>query len=132
MKTIKQIKNEAKHLYRLCLVDGSLDENRVRQVVRRVLESQRRGYLALIWHFQQLVKLYVSQHSARVESAAPLPADLQDRVQAGLERAYGSGIRISFAHSPSLIGGMRIKAGSDVYDDSVKARLAAVENAFEF
>jgi F-type H+-transporting ATPase subunit delta len=33
----------------------------------------------------------------------------------------------SFEHKPELIGGMRIKVGSDVYDGSVKARLAALE-----
>ena len=39
MKITKKEKREAKQLYRLCLVDGSLDENRVRQVVD--VESSR-------------------------------------------------------------------------------------------
>ena len=34
MKITKQAKREAKQLYRLCLVNGLLDENRVRQVVQ--------------------------------------------------------------------------------------------------
>jgi F-type H+-transporting ATPase subunit delta len=132
MKTVKQLKSEAKHLYRLCLVDGSLDENRVRQVVRRVLESRRRGSLALLSHFRRLVRLDCARHTARVESATPLPADLQMSVSSDLERVYGPKLRISFANNPGLIGGMRIKVGSDVYDSSVKARLAALERAFEF
>ena len=40
MKTIKQVRREAKHLFRLCLVNGSLDEGRVRQVVQSVLAIQ--------------------------------------------------------------------------------------------
>ena len=36
MKISKRAKLEAKQLFRLCLVDGVLDENRVRQVVQRV------------------------------------------------------------------------------------------------
>ena len=130
MKTIKQIKSEAKHLYRLCLVDGSLDEIRVRKVARRVLESKRRGYLALVSHFQRLVELDLSRGSAAVESAIPLPADLQAGVRSGLEQVYGRSIKISFAQNPGLIGGMRIKIGSDIYDGSVKARLAALEKSF--
>ena len=128
MKTIRQVEREAKHLYRLCLVDGSLDEDRVRKVVQLILESRRRGWVALVWHFRRLVKFDVSQRTARVESATPLPADLQASVQSDLERAYGPKLSISFARNQALIGGMRIKVGSDVYDNSVKAKLAALEN----
>jgi len=32
----------------------------------------------------------------------------------------------SFGENPALIAGVRIKIGSDVYDDSVRARLAAL------
>jgi F-type H+-transporting ATPase subunit delta len=130
MKTIKQVKSDARHLYRLCLVDGSLDETRARKIVSRILESRRRGFLALVWHFQQLVKLDRSRNSATVESATALPADLQARVRSGLERAYGRGVSISFSETPGLIAGMRIKVGSDVYDGSVKARLAALGAEF--
>ena len=131
MKTIKQLESEAKHLYRLCLVDGSLDEDRVRQVVRRVLESKQRGSFAFLSHFRRLVKLDCARHTATVESATPLPADLQTSVSSDLKRLYGPKLSISSADTPAMIGGMRIKVGSDVYDNSVKARLAALEHAFE-
>ena len=131
MKTIKQLESEAKHLYRLCLIDGSLDEDRVLLVVRRVLESKQRGSFALLSHFRRLVKLDCARRTATVESATPLPADLQTSVSSDLERVYGPKLSISFADNPALIGGMRIKVGSDVYDSSVKARLAALERAFE-
>jgi F-type H+-transporting ATPase subunit delta len=130
MKTTKKIRHEAKQLFRLCLVAGSLDEGRVRLVVQRILESKRRGSLKLATHFERLVKLDRSRHTATVESAAPLPPDLKANVQAGLERIYGPRIITSFAESPALIGGMRIKVGSDVYDGSLKAALTALENSF--
>jgi F-type H+-transporting ATPase subunit delta len=130
MKTTKKIRHEAKQLLRLCIVNGSLVEDRVRQVVQRVLESRRRGSLTLATHFKRLVRLDRSRHTATVESAAPLPPDLKANVQAGLERIYGPRIITSFAESPALIGGMRIKVGSDVYDGSLKAALTALENSF--
>jgi F-type H+-transporting ATPase subunit delta len=67
---------------------------------------------------------------ATVESATPLPPDMQVSVQAELSRMYGPGLNTSFAHSPALIGGMRVKVGSDVYDGSVQARLATLEARF--
>jgi F-type H+-transporting ATPase subunit delta len=130
MKTTRQIKREAKRLFRLCLVNGMLDEGRTRRVVQRVIDDKRRGGLALLSHFHRLVKLECARHTAEVESAMPLPADLRERIQAGLARTYGPGISASFAHNPGLIGGMRIKVGSDVYDGSVRARLAALQKDF--
>jgi F-type H+-transporting ATPase subunit delta len=130
MKTVKQTKREAKRLFRMCFVGGLLDEGRVRQVVQRVVEARRRGGLALLAHFLHLVKLDCGQRTAEVEGALPLPADLQASILADISRAYGPGISVSFAHNPALIGGMRIKVGSDVYDGSVRAGLAALEKSF--
>lgn len=130
MKTSKQTIREAKKLFRLCLPNGSLDEGRVRHVVERVIESKRRGYLVLLSRFQRLVKLDHDRHTAEVDSAVPLPADLRASVQAGLESEYGPSIEILFTHRPALIGGMRVKVGSDVYDGSVQSGLAALERSF--
>ena len=77
-----------------------------------------------------LVKLERARHTVEVDSAMPLPADLQANVQAGLQSLYGQGLNILFAQRPELIGGMRIKVGSDVYDGSVQARLDALEKSF--
>jgi len=130
MTTAKQTKREAKQLFRLCLVNGRVDEGRVRQVVQSVLQSKRRGYLALLGYFQRLLKLDYAQRTAEIESAVPLPTDLRARVQAGIEGVYGRGISASFVHNPALIGGMRIQVGSDVYDGSVRSGLGALERSF--
>jgi F-type H+-transporting ATPase subunit delta len=130
MKTSKQAAREAKQLFRLCVSNGLLDEGRVRQVVERVIRSQYRGYLAVLSYFRRLVKLDQERHTAEVESATPLPADLRASVQAGLERLYGPGIEIQFAIRPLLIGGIRVRVGSDVYDGSVQSELAALERSF--
>ena len=62
-------------------------------------------------------------------SRAPrrLPTTCATTSRAGLARVYGHGLDTSFEINPALIGGMRIRVGSDVYDGSVRARLAALE-----
>ncbi len=130
MKNPKQLRREAKQLFRVCMVNGLLDEGRVRQAVQKVLEAKRRGGLTLLSHFQRLVKLELSRHTAEVESATSLPAVLQASILSNLERLYGPGMSTSFVLNPGLIGGMRIQAGSDVYDGSVRAGLASLERSF--
>src|SRR6266480_4555260 len=130
MKTIRQIKRDANHLFRLCLVNGALDQSHVRQVVQSVLGSKRRGYLALATEFERLVRLEQMRHTARVESATPLSPEMRANVGASLIRLNGPGVSTSFAVNPALIGGMRIKVASDVYDGSLQGELAALEKSF--
>ncbi len=130
MKISKRAKREAKQLFRFCLVDGMIDENRVRHVVQHLVAAGRRNCPAILSHFGRLVKLELARHTATIESATPLPADLQAEIEAGLTRRYGRGLATAFAHRPALIGGVRIQVGSDVYDGSVRAGLAALEQSF--
>ncbi len=130
MKITKQARREAKLLFRSCLVNGLLDEGKARQAVTRVIAAKPRGYLAILGHFQRLVKLDLERRTARVESAIALPAPLQATVQASLARNYGAGLQVSFTQNPALIGGMRIRVGSDVFDGSIQARLNALRESF--
>jgi F-type H+-transporting ATPase subunit delta len=127
MKTNRRVARTARQLYRLCIVDGRLDTDRVRTVANRVANSKRRGGVGILVAFQRLVRLERDRHSAMIESAVPLPDEIRAEVHDGLTRLYGAGLETKFGENPELIGGMRIKVGSDVYDGSVRARLAALE-----
>jgi F-type H+-transporting ATPase subunit delta len=130
MKASRKITRDATQLFRACLVGGVLDEGRVRAVVQRLAAARPRGYLAMLAVFRRLVNLKCLQHTARIESARPLPDDLRAEALKRLAATYGSGLSTSFAEDPALIGGLRIQVGSDVYDGSVRGRLAALERSF--
>lgn len=127
MRANRKARRAARQLFRLCLVNGGLEEERVRLVARRIGSSRRRGVVSILSYFQRLVRLDRDRRTAVVESAAPLVAAVREGIQSDLARLYGPGIETSFDQNPALIGGMRIKVGSDVYDDSVRARLTALE-----
>ena len=123
----RKVKRAARQLLRMCFVNGALQPDRVRQVAERLAAAKRRGSLHVLSEFQRLVRLDRDRHTAVVETAAPLVPEVRANVQAGLARIYGDGLEASFGENPGLIGGMRIKVGSDVYDGSVRAKLAALE-----
>jgi F-type H+-transporting ATPase subunit delta len=127
MKISKQSRRDGKSLFNACRVNGVLDENKVRQAVTQVIAQKPRGYVATLHHFQRLVKLDLDRRTAIVESATPLTPALQENVKASLAQMRGGGLNLSFAVTPSLIGGMRVRVGSDIYDGSVAGRLAALE-----
>jgi F-type H+-transporting ATPase subunit delta len=130
MKISKQAQRDARQLFRSCQVNGLLDENRVRQTVSLLSEKRPRGYVKTLSRLHRLVKLDLEQHAARVESATPLPAELQSEVTKEIKKKYGAGVSISFSQNPALIGGLRIQVGSDLYDGSVKMRLEKLEESF--
>ena len=130
MKGNKQSRRGAKQLFKSCQVDGQLAEERVRQAVAVVVEKKPRGYFGILQELQRLVKLDVSSRSARVESAVVLTEAQQQNIRESLGRLKGGEVTVEFAENANLIGGMRVKIGDDVFDGSVKARLATLSESF--
>jgi len=130
MKLGKQSRREAKELFRATFVNGLMDESRARIAVQEVLKKRPRGYLAILEHFKRLVKLEQERRAARVESPVALSPEQQAGVTSNLQKIYGQGLNITFLHNPALIGGMRVRVGSDVYDGTVSARLQQIEENF--
>ena len=130
MKIGKQARRDAKQLFLTCRSNGLIDDAKVRQAVSAVISQKPRGYVAILNHFQRLLKLDIDKRSVRVESAVAANDSLKQSIAANLAKRYGPGLNVTFGIDPSLIGGIRIKVGSDVYDGSVKARLAALEETF--
>lgn len=131
MKISKQNRQDAKALFRSCLVNGLLDEDRVRRMVDEVMVTKPRGYLATLSHFQRLVRLETERRTVRVEGAAALPTVMEAQIRAALQRRYGAGLIFSFTANPETIGGMRVKVGSDVFDGTVRTRLDRLREEFE-
>jgi F-type H+-transporting ATPase subunit delta len=127
MKSSKQSRRESKALFQACLVDGRMDDDRVRETVRRVIEAKPRGAKLLLDHFTRLVRIAVARRTARVETAFPLETATARSIESQLRERYGDGLDISFVTEPALIGGMRVRVGSDVLDGSVRGRLAALD-----
>jgi F-type H+-transporting ATPase subunit delta len=130
MKSSKQTRREAKDLFRACLVQGRLDENRARLAVQRVIEVKPRGYVGMLEHFRRLIQLEAERRKARVESAIPLSPELQNQLTQNLARQYGAGLNIGFDVNPALIGGLRVRVGSDILDGSIQGRLEALSDQF--
>jgi F-type H+-transporting ATPase subunit delta len=127
MRTTRRNARIARQLYRLCLVDGLLDESRARLVVHYIVTARRRGTIGILSHFQRLVRMDLDRHTAHVESAVALPEDLRTSIEAAVARMFGRGVTADFTQNAGLIGGMRLRVGSHVYDGSVRGRLSSIE-----
>ena len=130
MKTTKQIKREAKQLFR-CV--SSMDRW-MKIAFVRCYKDPRIETSWLTWLFWPIsapgeTRSIAAYGQGRKRYA--VVSGLASERQASLARTYGPEMNTSFAENPAFIGGMRIRVGSDVYDGSVKAGWLHWRRAFE-
>ena len=131
MKISKIAAATARRLFGLCQVNGQLDDNKLRDLVSKLIAAQPRDFRAILASIQRLVRLEEARRSVVVESATALnPAECQ-KVEAGLAKDYGSKLIIEYKTNPELLGGLRIKVGDDVLDGSVQGRIDRLSKAFQ-
>ncbi|MFQ3671509.1 MAG: F0F1 ATP synthase subunit delta [Verrucomicrobiia bacterium] len=123
MKVKRAARQAAKRLFSACLIDGILQPDRAQTVVRTLMDQKPRGYLPILLRFKQLLGLELHRRSALIETAEPLPPDTQAALTADLTRTFGTLYSTQVRIEPALIGGLRIRVGSDVIDGSVQGRL---------
>ena len=127
MKINKEIRQQSKDLLRASFTDGQLDQGRVSSLVRSLLDKKPRNYLAILDNYKRLLRLEVEKRTATIESANELAPDVARDLVNNLKRRYGPDLTTRFVVNPELLGGMRIRVGSDVWDSSIRNRLQRLE-----
>jgi F-type H+-transporting ATPase subunit delta len=127
MKLSKEARKAAKSLFLGSFSDGKLDDDKVRTVVKQLADKKPRHYLEILEGYQRYIRLELAKRHATVESATNLERETRDQLRRALKAKYGNDITTTFEVMPELIGGLRIRIGSDVWDNSVQDRIARLE-----
>lgn len=80
---------------------------------------------------QDMISDEKGEVTAEVVSAAPLSDAQAKDLAATLKASVGKEVKLKTAVDESLIGGLIVKLGSTMIDTSVKAKLAALQNAMK-
>jgi len=123
MKINKETRQLSKELLRSSFTDGQLDNGRVTSLVKSLIEKKPRNYIKVLDAYKRLLRLEVEKRSATIETATELAPESSVQIVANLKRTYGSDLTARFVVNKELLGGMRIRVGSDVWDSSVRNRL---------
>jgi F-type H+-transporting ATPase subunit delta len=123
MKLSKESRRLSKQLFRSSLTAGRIDDAKVRALVASIIEGKPRHYVAVLKEYQRLVRLELQSRHAVVESAEPLSADSGGRILQQLRVVSGPAVTAEYKVNPALIGGVRVKLGSNVWDGSIQGRL---------
>ncbi len=127
MKINKETRQVSRALLRASFRDGSMDWNRVNQFVQTLIKQKPRNYIKILDAFRRLLRLEVEKRSATIESATAMAPDAAAELAQNLKTKYGSDLTTKFVVNPELLGGMRIRVGSDVWDSSVRNGLQRLQ-----
>lgn len=127
MKISKDDRRLSKELFRASLADGRIDPTKVRVISAKLIQSKPRNYVGILKDYQHLIRLEVEKHHAVIESATQLDEKTGKQLERDLRAKYGADLTTEFRTTPELIGGLRVKLGSHVWDSSVRSRLDRLE-----
>jgi len=127
MKINKEIRQLSREMLRASFTDGQLDPARISSVIDSVTARKPRNYINVLKNYRRLLRLEVEKRRARIETASEMDPATQSEVVTNLKKKYGSDLTPEFVVNPELLGGMRIRVGSDVWDGSVRNRLERLQ-----
>jgi F-type H+-transporting ATPase subunit delta len=128
MKLSREARRQSKELFDLAMVDGHLDASRLRQIADGIAERKPRAFVQMLKFITRLARLEAARHHAVIESATPLAEAIRAEILSNLANRFGQ-ITSEFRHTPALIGGLRVRIGSDVWDGSIQSRLESLKKS---
>jgi F-type H+-transporting ATPase subunit delta len=130
MKVSKVAIATARRVFRMCWTNGRFDEAKLRSAMKWLTANKPRNYRGVLFALKRMVRLELDRRHAVIESAGDLDEQTKLRVAANLGSKYGGDLTFTYRSVPGLIGGLRVRVGSDVWDGTVKGRLDRLANAF--
>ena len=123
MKINKEVRQISREMLYASFTDGQLDSGRIASIVDSVIARKPRNYVDILKNYRRLLRLELEKRRARIETASEVDPAVKAEIVASLKNKYGGDLTSEFLVNPQLLGGMRIRVGSDVWDGTVRNRL---------
>ncbi len=127
MKINKEIRQLSREMLRASFTDGQLDPGRISSLVDSLIARKPRRYIDVLKNYRRLLRLELEKRRARVEVASEVDSAVSSELVTNLKNKYGSDLKTEVVVNPELLGGMRIRVGSDVWDGTVRNRLERLQ-----
>ena len=129
MKVNKEIRQISREMLRASFTNGQLDSRSIASVVDSVIARKPRNYVDILKNYRRLLRLELEKRRARIETASEVDPAVKAEIVASLKKKYGGDLTSEFLGNPQLLGGMRMRVGSDVWDGTVRNRLERLQQA---
>lgn len=108
-----------------CCTEGRINSKKTLDVVRGLKSLPLEEAVYAISEFLKQLKKQKDKHSLIVESAIPLSKPNLDAIAKKFAKEYRVS-EVKNITNPSLYGGLKIKIGDNIYEDSIQSRIKQV------
>lgn len=119
----KKIRQFAKNLVELSRDNGVVTESLVTEVMSGLKKAELRHKLLVLKTYLYYIQRAVAEQTAVVSTPGALSPEALAAIESNFTQVYGRSISALTKTDASLIAGVRIRVGDDVYDASVSGRL---------
>jgi F-type H+-transporting ATPase subunit delta len=123
MKRDKKITQLAKKLVELSKDNGVVTEAKVGEVLAGLKQVQHRHHLTVLKTFLNYLRREIALQTAVVSTPGALSGAALKAIETTYSKMYDRPITAVTKEDTSLIAGVRVRVGDDVYDASVAGRL---------
>jgi len=123
MKHDKRIIQLVKKLVELSKDDGVVTEARVSEVLTGLKQIKHRNYLIILKIYLVRIRRELALQTAVVSTPNLLSDETLGEISAKYSEIYGRPICAKVEKDNSLIAGVRVRVGDDLYDASLAGRL---------
>jgi F-type H+-transporting ATPase subunit delta len=127
MKINKEIRQISRQMLRASFTDGQLDRGKIASLIQSLIAKKSRRCIDILQNYKRLLRLEIEKRHATIESASELSPQTASKILARLKKKYGNDLTADFVVDATLLGGMRVRVGSDVWDGSVRNRLQRLQ-----
>ena len=127
MKINREIRQLSRAMLRASFTDGQLDPGRIASLVDSLVARKPRNYIDVLKNYKRLLRLELEKRQAKIETASEMDSAASSELVTNLKKKYGRDLTTEFVVNPKLLGGMRIRVGSDVWDGTVRNRLERLQ-----
>ena len=127
MKINREIRQLSREMLRASFTDGQLDPGRISSLVDSLIARKPRRYIDVLKNYRRLLRLELEKRQAKIETANEMDSATSSELVSNLKKRYGSDLTAEFVVNRELLGGMRIRVGSDVWDGTVRNRLERLQ-----
>ena len=132
MSPTKQVRFLAKGILHSCKKDGVLDALALKKFISILANSEEAIAGQILSCLAALANEHERKNTLAVESAFDLEVEQLEALKKYFETKESKKLGVSFSINKDLVGGLKLRLGDFVWENSVMSNLATLENIMSY
>lgn len=127
MKSLKNLKKQSIKAAGLSFKSGKLDYTVAKKFIKSFKSLPLGEAIPSLTYYLRALKLEINKTTLTVMSASKITSVQQNSIENALKKEFKI-LETKSQINPSLLGGVKVKIGDIIFDNSISSRIAQIKN----